>query len=89
MIYYRTKDGQEDYGFRIVRLWRGDYRVYIEKQPPYRGRDERLHSTKRLRDGKSYYVCWDSPIRSLPEARAVAALWADRTQRYIQTGSRI
>ena len=82
---YRTSDGLEDYVFDFIALDDG-WRIYIVRQPSYGGRDESLHVTHRLIDGDRYYVCWDSPLRRLNDAKAVAALWADATQSYRRRG---
>jgi len=87
-IHYRTKDGQADYSFNIERQRDGTWRPYIERQPSYQGRADDGHVTHRLSDGPRKYVCWDAPLRTEAEAKSVAALWADMTQKYIRTGSR-
>jgi len=84
--FYRTKDGQEDYEFSFERQSDGAWRIYIEDQPEYNGRPTDAHSTHRLSDGGRKYVCWTNTIRSLDEAKEVAAMWADATQKYIRTG---
>jgi hypothetical protein len=88
MVYYRTKDGQADYGFSFEPRLFGGYRIYILSQPPYGDRDTSLHATHRLRDGSRYYVCWTGRLRSEDDARRVAALWAECTQDYIKHGRR-
>lgn len=85
--FYRTKDGGADYRFIFEEQRDGTWRAYIEEQPSYRGRATDAHSTHRLSDGSRKYVCWTRPLRSLEEAKQVAALWADATQKYIRTGS--
>ena len=87
-ISYRTKDGQADYRFTFENQSNGTWRVYIASQPSYRGRSEGAHETHRLTDGGRKYICWTTAIRSLPEAKQVAALWSDKTQDYIRTGAR-
>ncbi len=84
---YRTSDGAADYGFSFEEQPDGSWRAYIESQPSYRGRDTDPHSTHRLSDGSRRYVCWTTPLRSLEVAKRVAALWADKTQDYIRTGT--
>lgn len=84
--YYRTSDGSADYGFSFEERSDGTWRAYIEQQPSYRGRAEDAHSTHRLSDGSRKYVCWTTPLHSLEEAKQVASLWADETQKYIRTG---
>lgn len=86
--YYRTSDGAAYYHFVFEEQSDGTWRAYIDKQPPYRGRATDAHSTHRLSEGSRKYVCWTSPLRSLKEAKKVAALWADATQQYIRTGRR-
>jgi len=86
--YYRTRDGRTDYSFSFEEQADGSWRAYIESQPPYGIRASDAHSTHRLSDGSRRYVCWTSVLDSLEEAKNVAALWADKTQEYIRTGSR-
>lgn len=85
-IKYRTKDGRADYGFSFEQMPDGSWRAYITSQPPYQGRSEGLHATHRLTHGSRYYVCWTRALRSLADAKHVAALWANATQNYIRTG---
>lgn len=87
--WYRTRDGMADYGFSFERDSNGTWRAFITSQPSYRGADDGLHATHRLRstDGR-YYVCWTGSIYSLDEIMAVARLWADATQDYIRYGRR-
>jgi hypothetical protein len=85
--YYRTRDGAADYGFSLEEQPDGTWRAYITAQPSYRGHSADAHSTHRLSDGMRKYVCWTSRLRSLEEAKGVAALWADKTQNYIRTGN--
>ena len=84
---YRTKDGTTDYQFYFEEQSDRTWRVYILRQPPYRGRNDSAHSTHRLSDSDGRkYICWAGAIRNLDEAKGVAALWADSTQRYISSG---
>jgi hypothetical protein len=84
--YYRTADGSADYKFSFEEQGDGTWRAYIESQPSYRSRATDAHSTHRLSVGSRKYVCWTSELRSLDEAKRVAALWANKTQEYIRTG---
>ena len=84
--FYRTRDGAADYRFSFEERSDGTWRAYIEWQPSYRGRGTGERATHRLSDGGRKYVCWTKPLRSLSEAKSVAATWADHTQRYIKTG---
>ena len=89
VLYYRTSDGTKtDYKFSFERQRNGSWRIYILEQPSYGSRSTGLHATHRLRDGDRKYICWDSRIGTLKEAKQVAALWSDKTQEYIQTGRR-
>lgn len=83
-LYYRTRDGRADYGFSFERQAGGTWRVYIQSQPSYGGRDTGAHSTHRLTDGSRKFICWDRPIQSFEDAKEIAALWADKTQNYIR-----
>ena len=88
-IYYRTQDGRADYGFSVERQRDGTWRPYITSQPGYGSRAADAHSTHRLTDGAGRsYVCWTHQLQSEPEAKTVAARWADATQQYIRTGQR-
>lgn len=87
-IKYRTRDTQRDYGFWIVPQPNGEHRIYIWEQHGYGGRDTGNHATHRLQDNIGAYICWNGSIRTYESALAVAARWADATERYIQTGTR-
>ena len=86
--YYRSNDGGADYEFSFEEQSNGSWRAYIVSQPPYEGRSTDAHSTHRLSAGGRQYVCWTQPLRTLAEAKQVAAAWADNTQKYIRTGKR-
>lgn len=86
-IYYRTLDGQADYGFAFERR-PGGWRIYILEQPSYRNRATDDHSTHRLSDEGRRFICWAGHLSTEREARQVARQWADLTQRYIRTGQR-
>jgi hypothetical protein len=87
-VCYRTRDGQADYTFVFLCVPQGCYRIYILTQPGYGWRATDVHSTHRLMDQHGTYICWSGAIRTEEQARAVAALWADKTQEYIRTGTR-
>lgn len=70
----RDKDGEENYV------------IFILSQPSYGGRDGDLHITHRIHEGDDYLVCWVGPVPTLEDAKIVAALWSDFTERYITTG---
>ena len=86
--YYRSCDGQADYRFGFVQQRNGTWRVYILSQPDYGRHSASPYATHRLSDGgPHYFICWTGALRSLEQAKQVAALWADRTQQYIRTGT--
>jgi hypothetical protein len=86
--YYRTRDGGADYRFGFVERSDGTWRIYILDQPGYGHRSTGTYATHRLSDGGPHqYICWTGTIRSLADAKQVAAVWADRTQGYIRTGT--
>ena len=62
------------------------WRAYIQDPPAYGPRPTDMHSTHRLRDEHGWYVCWDALISTLSQCQGVAALWADCTEIYIQSG---
>jgi hypothetical protein len=84
--FYRTKDGLADYHFSFEQQRDETWRVYILSSIDYRGRSDSCHSTHRLIDGNRCFICWTSPLHTERDARAVAATWADKTQRYIRFG---
>ena len=88
ILFYRTTDGRADYKFSFERQSGGDWIPFILSQPSYGSRDTDLHPTHRLIDTGRYYVCWTDPLRTLSDAKRVAALWADATQNYIRSGTR-
>jgi len=86
--YYRSRDGRADYRFGFAQQSNGTWRVYILNQPDYGPHSASPYATHRLSDGSPhYYICWIGVLRSLEQAKHVAALWADRTQQYIRTGT--
>lgn len=85
-IKYRTFPTGVDYTFDFGRV-DGEWRAYIRTEPDYRHHSTSAHATHRLTDSHGRYVCWDSPVTSLSQCQAVAALWADCTEVYIRTGT--
>ena len=85
MSTYTTGYGNT-YEFSFEKQSDGSIRAYITRQPSYGSRDTDPHKIHRNRDGSRYYVCWDTPLRSLDDAKKVAAEWAKRTDRYIRSG---
>ena len=89
-IKYRTSDGQADYEFSFEKTPNGDWQAYILSQPSYGRRSASPNETHTLTasDGRRY-ICWASPLHSVDEVKQVAALWSERTQRYITSGTPI
>lgn len=86
-LTYRTQDGEADYEFSLEEQEGGAWRAYIVSQPSYQSRDRSLDATHRLVDGQGrFYVCWNTPMRKVDDLKTIAALWSDRTQRYIKDG---
>lgn len=75
------------YRFKYVRQ-NGSWRAYILRMPDLRGRDPSGSITHRLYDSGRPYICWDRPVMSLKDMKAISHVWADRIQNYIATGER-
>jgi len=85
--FYRTRCRRSDFEFSFEEQPDGSWRAYILSQPPYRGRCEDELETHRLTGGDGRrYVCFEPSPSSLSDMKAVAALWADTTMIYIETG---
>ena len=81
---YLTPNGNK-YRFTFEHV-NGSWRAYIDKHPSYQHRAKGAHSTHRYTSGSRKYVCWDRPLNTLAEVRAVAHHWARCTDTYISTG---
>ncbi len=81
-----TTSNNNTYEFSFERQLDGNIRPYIVTQPSYGSRDTDLHKTHRNKDGERYYVCWDTKLYTMADAKPVAAEWAKRTDRYVETG---
>lgn len=88
-IYYRTKDGQADYGFSLEEQNDGSLRAYVDSMPNYGSRSTSLHTTHRLTDGGRHYICWNRNLYDEEDLKKVVAVWSDATQTYIKTGATI
>lgn len=73
------------YKFNYVRK-DGSWRAYIVRMPDLNGRADSGSITHRLRDGDRYYVCWNCPVMTLNDIKAISHVWADGIQKYIATG---
>ena len=83
---YRTQDGLTDFVFSFEYQPNDSWRAYIVRMPDYCDRDRSSHSTHLMNDRGRKYVDWAEPLRTLEMARRAVALWAEATQRYINTG---
>ena len=87
--YYRTSDRSADYRFTLRGAIRWDVEgLHRRTAPPYRNRA--TDASLLLIDCPMAAVntsAGQRPLPSLEEAKQVAALWADKTQQYIRTGS--
>lgn len=83
---YQTRDGLTYYGFSIDFESARGWRVYIIFQPACHGNDDSLELPYQARDDTGRrYVDWSEKIDNLGDAKAVAGLWAELTQRYQRT----
>jgi hypothetical protein len=79
-LTYRSRDGSSFFRFRFTPIG-GDFRIHILEFPnPHVGSCHILH------DSRGPYICWSQAIRSMREAEAVAAIWAEATLVYQRTG---
>jgi len=80
--------GAGSFHFTIMKQSDGEYRIYIDQQPPYpSGRATGGHETHRYGLGSgSPFICYEPPPRTLKDARTVAESWARHTVRYMRTG---
>jgi hypothetical protein len=85
-VRYRSGPPPFDYEFTFEYVGNG-WRVWIDRHPPYTGRNDGSVTTHRLWAAGRAYICWDRPIATLKDAKQIAALWADATHRYLATGS--
>jgi hypothetical protein len=85
---YDTYDKTTLYRFTFQEINSSCWRIYIREQPDYGGQPESGHATHRFFDEVrgQHYICWDRDISSLDDARKIAAMWAERTERYRKHG---
>jgi hypothetical protein len=82
VMEYFTRGSWLPYRFSIE--WRAGsgYRIYILDQP-----GARAYTPHKLFDAAGRpYVCWSAMIATIEDARKIAQLWAEHTQRYLSTG---
>lgn len=85
---YKTKLGTKfRFGFELrEKDGEKNFVALILDQPSYGDRDSNIHITHRINEGDDHLVCWVGPVPTLEDAKIVAALWSDFTERYILTG---
>lgn len=90
VMNYRTPDGLADYGFSIEFQSTVGWRVYIVFRPLYQGSDDNPQWPYQAtdRNGRSY-VNWSAKLDNLSDAKMVAALWAEISERYQHTQQRM
>jgi hypothetical protein len=90
-ILYISRDYPEmQFRFTFARCVDGSYRAYIRSQPNYRGLHSDMAATHRLIDPRNgQFICWQPAPRDAVTILKVARLWAERTARYIATGTRL
>jgi hypothetical protein len=84
---YESRDGY-DFTFDLQPV-AGEVRIYILKQPSYRGQSESGHSTHRLGLESAHpYVCVEAYLAptNVPDALSWMVYWAEETATYIRTG---
>ncbi|MDR2252528.1 MAG: hypothetical protein LBD97_01475 [Bifidobacteriaceae bacterium] len=82
---YQAWPSRRGYWFTFEHTVSG-WKIYITASPSYGGRPSGSVQTHRFGIGSRPYICWDNTIKTLSDAQAVAALWADCTENYIATG---
>ena len=83
---YTTKNGTE-FKFRFIQN-NGSIDIFILEMPSYGDRDDNQHVTHRLNTDDGPKICWTGLIPTLAEAKRIAGLWSDATERYILTGEK-
>ena len=81
---YTTRLGTE-FRFRFE-FKDGNYEIFIVEQPSYGDRPDDLHTTHRIKFGDQHKICWTGLMPTREEAKRVAGLWSDYSERYILNG---
>jgi hypothetical protein len=84
VMAYRTQNGRTEFGFSIEFLPDVGWRIYIVFLSSTEDAIEsrRLPRSATDRNGRRY-IAWSTKIDILGEARTIAELWAEMTQRYL------
>lgn len=86
---YRTESGKNYFSFSYEKQSDGEIRVFIESQPDYQGRETNGHATHRYGVSSDRpHVCYDPPPENLKDAIEISKVWADKTEKYIDTGKK-
>ena len=90
-VLYIPRDYTDmQFRFTFVRCVDGSYRAYIRAQPKYRHLQSDMTATHRLQDPRNgHFICWAPAPRDAVSILKVAKLWAERTARYVATGTRL
>lgn len=83
-IRYRAKNGENDFGFRMVQQ-SDSIALYCTDHPPLAGRSSAAGLTHKYSSGQICFVSGREP-RTWEEAHRRAAEWAEFLLRYIATG---
>ncbi len=91
---YRTNDGRALFTFMFVEETGGNWRVDIQSQPSYGGRDSGLHASHRLSSSSArtgHKICFDRPecANNYSKAKSYAETWAEATWAWIRDGIRV
>ena len=79
-MIYRSRDGSAFFRFQVTQSGDG-VRIHILEFP-----NPQVGSCHVLHDSHGPYICWSQVVRSVAEAKAVAAIWAEATLVYQRTG---
>jgi len=82
--YYRSKDGQHDFGFHF-RDQGGHYDIICFRHPPLHGRDSDVRKTHLFSSGRVCFVEGREPP-TLARALELASQWAEYFLEYRRTG---
>lgn len=84
-VEYRVRDGSRDYRFDFEHVGTG-WRIYITGRLDREITAASAYAVHMLRDGQRRYVCWDTPVATLNDAKRIAARWAEGVEVFRRTG---
>lgn len=82
VMQYQTRDGLADYGFSIEFYPVVGWRIYVIFDPFPKYEDGMDLPYQSVDDDGRRYVDWVPKLENLSDAKTVASLWAELTQRY-------